>query len=172
MRRIIVYCLALILFAAPCGMFAQQDGKQTNASAHFYELSYSVQEVSESGKVVNSRAYTTSIATGGGPSAQIRTGDKVPLKTDDKGNLQYLDVGVNIDCFHAEEVNGKLAMQVTAEVSSTTKAPDPTAPPVIRQNRWSANVLVPIGKPTTVFSSDDLQDKGKIQVQLTATRME
>jgi hypothetical protein len=33
-------------------------------------------------------------------------------------------------------------------------------------------VLIPIGKPTVVFSSDDLGDKGKLQVELTATRVE
>jgi hypothetical protein len=44
--------------------------------------------------------------------------------------------------------------------------------PVIRQNKWDSTVLIPIGKPTVVFSSDDLDDRGKLQVELTATRME
>jgi hypothetical protein len=174
MRRMIVCCLALTLFAAPNGMLAQQDSKPAEppAPTHYYRLSFSVQEVGENGRVSNSRAYTTATATGYGPYAAIRTGDKVPLKIDDKGNLNYMDVGVNIDCSRAQEVNGKLALQITAEVSSTTKATDPSAPPIIRQNRWSANVLVPIAKPVVVFSSDDLQGKGKLQVELTATRIE
>lgn len=172
MRRIIVFCLALVLFATPRGIFAQQDSKPTENPSHYYQLSFSVQEVGETGKVSNSRTYSTSIATGSHDRQMIRTGDKVPLKTDDKGNLQYVDIGVNIDCWSAQEVTGKLAIQITANVSSTAKTTDAASPPVIRQNQWSANVLVPIGKPAVIFSSDNLQDKGKIQVELTATRIE
>jgi hypothetical protein len=174
MRRITIFCLALIFFATSKNTFAQQDGKPAESPAHYYQLSFSVQEVGENGKVTNSRAYTTSVSTRAnlGERHSIRTGDKVPLKPDDKGNLQYLDVGVNIDCWNAQEVAGKLSLLVTANISSTTKATDATGPPVIRQNQWSANVLVPVGKPTVIFSSDNLQDKGKIQVELTATRIE
>lgn len=172
MRRIIVFCFALILFASPIGSFAQQDSKPAESPTHYYRLSYSIQEVGENGKVINNRAYTTSIATGGGPFVQIRTGDKIPIKTDDKGNVSYVDVGVNIDCSNAREVNGKLGLQINAEISSTVKATDPSASPILRQNRWGANVLVPIAKPTIVFSSDNLQDKGRLQVELTATRID
>jgi hypothetical protein len=173
MRRIIVLCFALILVAAPTSTFAQQDSKPAESPTHYYRLSFSVQEVGETGKVINSRVYVTSIATEkGAPTAQIRTGDKFPLETDNKGNLQYIDVGVNIDCMRALEVSGKLAVQINADISNTTKATDPTAPPVIRANRWSAMVLVPIAKPTIIFSSDNLQDKGKLQMELTATRIE
>lgn len=173
MRRPIVFCLTLILFATSKCMFAQQESKPAEPT-HYYQLSFSVQEVGDNGKVTNSRAYTTSISTRANSVERqsIRTGDKVPLKTDDKGNLQYIDVGVNIDCWGAQEVNGKLALQVTADVSTAAKATDPSAPPVIRMNRWSANVLVPMGKPTIVLSSDDLQNKGKVQVELTATRID
>jgi hypothetical protein len=172
MPQIVILFFSLVLFATPNAVFAQQDAKPSEVPAHYYQLSFSVQEVGENGKVSNSRSYATSIVTGPGSYSQIRTGDKVPLKTDDKGNLQYMDVGVNVDCSRAAEVNGKLAVQITADISSTTKAIDPSAPPLIRQSRWSANVLVPIGKPTIVLSSDDLQDKGKLQVELTATRIE
>ena len=172
MRRIVFY-LAVILFATPIGMFAQEDAKPTERPTHYYRLAYSIQEVGDTGKVINNRAYTTSIATGGGPTAQIRTGDKVPVLTDSKeGNVQYVDVGVSIDCNRAQEVDGKLAIQMSADISNTTKGTNPTALPLIRANRWSANVLVPIGKPTIIFSSDNLQDKGKLQVELTATRID
>lgn len=173
MRRIIIFCFALALFTAPIDTFAQQEVKTVESPAHYYRLTYSVQEVGETGKVTNNRTYTTSIATGGGPSAQIRTGDKVPLVTErEKGEVQYVDVGVSIDSIRAQEVDNKLALSVTADITSTTKTTDQTALPVIRANKWSSNVLVPIAKPTIIFSSDNLQDKGKIQVELTATRIE
>ncbi len=176
MHKILNLCYALILFATPIGLPAQQvlgqpDGKL--ADAHYYQLSFSVQEVEENGKISNSRSYTTTIATTPGPGTwqSIRTGDKVPLKTGDKGNLEYMDVGVSIDCTRAQEVNGKLALQISADISSALKATDPTAPPIIRQNRWSSSVLIPIAKPTVIFSSDNLQDKGKLQVELIATHI-
>ena len=172
MRRLIVFCFALVLSAAPIWTFAQQDGKPTETATHYYRLSFSIQEVGETGKVTNSRAYATSIATGPGPTAQIRTGDKVPMVTDNKGEVQYVDVGVSIDCIHAQEVDGKFSVQITADISNTTKGTAPSAPPLIRANRWSATVLVPIAKPTIIFSSDNLQDKGKLQVELTATRID
>jgi hypothetical protein len=33
-------------------------------------------------------------------------------------------------------------------------------------------VLISIGKPTVVFSSDDLDSKGKMQVEVTAAKVE
>ena len=172
MRRIIVFCLALILFATPKSMFAQQDSKPTENRIHYYQLSFSVQDVGDDGKVSNNRAYKTSIATGSPEKQMIRTGDKMPIRTDNTGNaFQYVDIGVSIDCANAQEVNGKLAVQVNAEISGATKGTDLPAP-LIRQNRWQANVLVPVAKPTVIFSSDHLQDKGKVQVELTATRID
>jgi hypothetical protein len=79
---------------------------------------------------------------------------------------------VNIDSGKAEEVNGKLAMKVNAELSSTVPGTEAGVSPVIRQNRLTAVVLVPLAKPTVIFSSDDLRGKGRLQVELTATRIE
>lgn len=171
MRKFAVSCLAIIFAVAPAYLFAQ-DNKPAEGQTHYYHLSYSVQEVAENGKVTNNRVYTSSIGTGHGPSAQIRTGDKVPLRTDDKGTVTYVDVGVNIDSDSAVETDGKLALHVNAQVSNAVKVQDPNTPPVIRQNWWGGNVLVPLGKPTVIFSSDDLQSKGKLQVEVTATRID
>ena len=38
-----------------------------------------------------------------------------------------------------------------------------------RQTKWGANVLAPLGKPTVIFSSDDLTTKGQTQLEVTAT---
>jgi DNA-directed RNA polymerase specialized sigma24 family protein len=45
-----------------------------------------------------------------------------------KQKQSEMDVGVNVDCSRAQEVNSKLAVQITADISSTTKAIDPSAP--------------------------------------------
>jgi hypothetical protein len=42
----------------------------------------------------------------------------------------------------------------------------------MRQNKWEAVVLIPIGKSTVVFSSDDLDNKGSMQMLVTATLLQ
>jgi hypothetical protein len=168
MPKPIVLCLAFFLASTASHAFAQQENKPAPTPEHFFHLSYAVQEVAENGKVINSRIYTTNIGTDGN-FVSLKTGDKIPLRTDDKGTVQYLDIGINIDSGKAEEVDGKLALKVNAEVSSNSPVDANTAP-VIRQNSWTARVLLPLSKPTVIFSSDNLQDKGRMQVELTATR--
>jgi hypothetical protein len=172
MRKFILFCTALFLITAPACMHSQEN-KPVEAQNHYYHLSFVVQEVDENGKVTNSRTYTTTIVPNGTPG-QIRTGDKIPILTNEKGDTQYqyVDIGVNIDSRSPKEVNGKLSLRVDAEISSVAKTPSGTPSPIIRSNKWGADVLVPIGKPAVIFSSDDLQSKGKIQVELTATHIE
>jgi hypothetical protein len=134
----------------------------------YYHLDFVVKEL-DGGKVVNARHYLTSMMTGRGDGGgcNIRTGSKVPVPVSG-GSTQftYIDVGVNIDCQRGQEIDGNLALGVVAEVSSAASSPNP---PIIRQNKWNSRVIVPIGKATMVFSSDDLASKGQIQVELTAT---
>ena|ERR1700744_2681649 len=175
MRKSILICLVLALTAGSSRLFAQQDaGKSSNQATQFYRLLFTVQEVGENGKIANSRVFSTSITNDHSLEfEQIRTGTRVPVKTNDKGEIQYLDIGVNIDCKDAHEMDGKLALQVTAQISSLgTETGISNSTPVVRQNRWQASVLVPLGKPSVIFSSDDLQGKGKLQVEMTATRIE
>ena len=173
MRKSILICLVLALTAGSARLFAQQDTqKSSNPAPQFYRLLFTVQEVDSSGKITNNRVYSTSIADDHNPE-QIRTGTRVPIKTNDKGEIQYLDIGVNIDCNDAHEMDGKLALGVTAEISSLAmETGNSNTTPVVRENHWQASVLVPLGKPSVIFSSDDLQGKGKVQMELTATRIE
>jgi hypothetical protein len=73
---------------------------------------------------------------------------------------------VNIDCRAAKEIQGDLALNVSAEISTATTA---QKQPLIRQTKWSSNVILPLGKPTVIFSSDDVASKGQMQLELTAT---
>jgi hypothetical protein len=62
-------------------------------------------------------------------------------------------------------------VSVTAEISSVpgSKQIDSVLEPLVRQFKWNADVLIAPGKPTTIFSSDDVGSKAKIQVEMTAT---
>lgn len=85
-----------------------------------------------------------------------------------------MDVGVNIDRWRTQEIGRQLSINLTADVSSIATPTDPSLhdPPVIRQNKWQGTVLIPIGKPTVVFTSDSLDSKGGMQVVVTATQIE
>jgi hypothetical protein len=107
-------------------------------------------------------------------AASIRAGSKVPVPAGT--SFQYIDVGVNIDCRDIRDLQRDLAVFVSADISSMpseSASPAPAGPaapmPVVRQNRWSSLVVVPLKKPTLIFSSDDLASKRQMQLELTAT---
>ena len=77
------------------------------------------------------------------------------------------DVGTNVDCRAIRELQSDLAFQVTVEVSSLVQ--DAGQSPVVRQNKWSSDVVVPFKKPTVLFLSDDLTTKHILQLEVTAT---
>ena len=82
--------------------------------------------------------------------------------------MTYIDVGVNIDCRAAKEIQDQLALNVAAEISSVAADPSSSTLPLVRQTKWSSNVIVPVRKPTTIFSSDDPTTKRQTQLELTA----
>jgi Flp pilus assembly secretin CpaC len=129
-----------------------------------------VKEVADA-KVINSRSYST-ISTG--RAGSMRTGSKVPYQTGPTSSTphyEYLDIGVNFDYSTTREVDNQLALTVAAEVSNL--APGQTMLsgllPLLRQNTWRSDVIVPLRKPTVIFSSDDPTSTHKMQVELTAT---
>ena len=100
----------------------------------------------------------------------IRMNNKVPYSVG-ANNFQFADVGVNIDVQQIREENGQLLVMVIAEVHTMAAAPEASSPmaPTLRTNRWNATATIPIGKATTLFSSDDLHSRRKMQLELTAT---
>lgn len=161
----------MALFAAESCLGQSEGAKPAETPPpKYFHLDFVVKEL-ESGKVVNSRAYSTTISSPGIQSV-IRSGSKVPVETGTKSGVTYIDVGVNIDCISAKEVQNGLALNVTADVStiaSDTAPATASRPPIIRQNKWNGNVLVPLRKATTLFSSDDVTTKRQMQLELTAT---
>ncbi len=133
--------------------------------AKYFHLDFEVKEL-DAGKVVNARHYLTTVSTQDS-SGTIRSGSKVPVQygTETNASFSYIDVGVNIDTRQAKQIESDLALSVTAEISTAVPGPKQ---PVIRQTKWSANVIVTLGKPTVIFSSDDIAGKGQMQLELTA----
>jgi hypothetical protein len=182
MRKILMLCLVLLIAFSPARALLGQDEKSEPSSSaknapptqdsHFYHLEFVVKEIGPDGKVVNSRSYTTMCASNrSGRSGSIRTGSRVPIYTGDRSQIQYIDLGINLDIQHVTPIGSDLAMDINVEVSGAaeSQATDTHPTPIIRQNRWESAVLLSLGRPTIIFSSDDLSSKGKVQVELTVT---
>jgi len=163
MRRIGRFGTGLLLAALMTGACLAEDA----VPPKFYKLNFVVKEV-DGAKVVNTRSYSTMVSTQkGGQACSIRTGAQVPYIT----GKEYRDlfVGVNIDCRAlTEEANG-LSLWVDADISSVAESTTNTERPFVRQNKWGSTVLVPLKKPTLIFSSDDVTSKHQMQLELTAT---
>jgi hypothetical protein len=115
---------ASLIAALMAGTCWAQAEKNKDEQQKFYRLDFVVKEVGD-GKVINSRSYSTAISTRSTP-AQIRSGSKVPRQTGSPTNpYEYIDVGVNIDCSNAREVENQLALMVGAEIGNM--APGQTA---------------------------------------------
>lgn len=126
-----------------------------------YRLDFVVQEL-DGVHVTNSRTYSMTIASGNFRNS-VRTGSKIPV------NNSYLDIGVNIDCWDAEEFDSQLAINVSATISSVADDSNKSPMPVLRNNSWNCHVVIPLKHQTMLFSSDDVSSKAKLQLEVTAT---
>jgi len=141
-----------------------------------FHLTFVARELDENGKVVNTRKYDTMASTDSpknvtGGMSNIRTGAKVAVPTGaNNSQFTYMDVGANFDVSRVRVVKGnRLAMQVSAEISSFDSIATTANMPTIRQNRWTGDVEVPIGGRKIIFSSDDLSSKKAVQIELAVT---
>ncbi len=191
MRKLAV-CLALLVlvpaFAASTGaQEAAQPAKSVSHAeaagrpAHFYRLAFVLEELDSGGKPVNSRSFTTIVSTAGTRAGSFSVGTKIPVATGTQSpsenpnnfstQFQYIDVGVKIKIDDTHEEGSNIAFGIVAEVSSlaTPTVIAGVSEPVLRENVWSGDVLIPVGKPATVFKSDSLENKGSMQLEVTAT---
>ena len=183
---IVLTCCLVVLSGWGVKALAQESANSSEAvkapepTAHFYHLEFTVQETGADGKPTNSRTYSGTVSTSRTDRGfSMRTGSRVPVITgapsgENKNmpvQFQYIDVGVSIDARDARENGDKLALSLNADISSLadTASGANNGAPVVRQNKWQASVLIPIGKPTTVFTSDVLDNKGGMQLVVTAT---
>jgi hypothetical protein len=158
---------------------AQAEGTETkneprSRSLTAYRLEFTLSELDDLGKKINSRTY--SLVTMTTRSSKIRVGGRVPVATNPESNLpqmqfQYLDIGMNIDCF-VEEQDGFVILNSQVEASSAAPQRDEkTHQPVIRQLRSDIRTVLAPGKPTVVASMDDPTSKERFQLDVTATKV-
>ena len=155
----------VLLAAVP--LIAQEAAPKPPAPPrHFYKLTYVLKEFDE-GKVINQRDFLLTVSTGERYSSRMRAGSRLPVR-DNEGKTNYMDVGVNLDT-RLEDVPEGLALEVNAEISSVGNDTSASgAAPVIRQVRTNALAVVPVNKPTRLFTIDDPSSRHRFELEVTA----
>jgi hypothetical protein len=189
-RLILVFAMATALFAQEAKGNSDQAAKEQPPKKDssevrdpapifdFFKLSFVVYEVDD-GKRINQRDYMMMVRADNQPSS-IRIGTRVPILVgESKTATQYVDAGLTLRCFtRKERPDQKLAAQCDIEVSSFVR-PDQVAgganapsAPVLRSTHTSSWALLTLGKSTVLATVDDINSAKRMQIEVTATKVE
>ncbi len=160
--------LAVLACAAPTLNAQDQAG-----GTAVYRLECLVHK-SKNGKRVDTRNYTLRVADGS--TGTVRVGTRVPYLTGapPAQQYQYADVGLNLDV-KLRALGSGLALDVSLDISDLAKPPDgdgPSPAPTVRQIRTKVETVIPAGKATVAASLDDVVEKDRYDLEITATKVE
>ncbi|HZI55537.1 MAG TPA: hypothetical protein VFF39_02115 [Verrucomicrobiae bacterium] len=148
---------------------------------NFFKLAFVMYELND-GKRINQRDYMMIGRTDNQPSS-IRVSTRVPITTAEKGGdkqYTYTDVGLRINCSMKEQVDRRLQLHCDIEISSfispeqianATGNAGPAAP-FLRSTRTESWALLTLGKPANLTTVDDVNSAKRLQVEITATRLD
>jgi len=107
--------------------------------------------------------------------SEVQDGKRINATSSKEGNqIQYLDIGVNIDCRVEQELESGITLFTNVETSSLAHEPpgeNRTDNPVIRQVRYQVDSVVPLGKSTLLGSADEVDGTRRLQIEVTATKV-
>ena len=147
---------------------------------NFFKLAFVMYEL-EDGKRTNQRDYMMIGRTDNQPSS-IRVSTKVPITTQEKGDdkqYTYIDVGLRINCSMKEQVDSGVQLHCDIEISSfirpeqianATGNAGPAAP-FLRTTRTESWALLTLGKPAILTTVDDINSAKRMQIEVTATKV-
>lgn len=144
------------------------------SDAHFFKLVFVVEE-KDGTRVVDRREYRLDVDSEPESFATLRSGDRVPILTTEKGDpkaeYQYIDMGVSIDAKHVQLDGDAVAVNVSVKVLHMPDTPGgDTSQKIIRSQQWSSSrVFVPLNKLTVIFASDDPNSTHSFTVSLAPT---
>ncbi len=171
-------CLANISSAQEAG-----SGKQTDRPPQKERSAYKVEVLlseNEGGRRLNTRNYVLLVENG--RSSRLRQGNRVPVSTgsvtqpgtattSQVSGIQYLDVGLSIDC-SVDSVENGVAVNLNVDTSSLApEQTNPTGDPVIRQLKYQIPTIIQLGKQTLISSVDELESKKRMDIEVTATKI-
>src|SRR5262245_8398917 len=135
-------CVLVIWICCSFSAFAQE---RKELPGHTYKVDVVLSE-SEGGKTVNTRSY--SMLINDQDAGRIRQGDRIPINVGNvtpannqssppTSQIQYLDIGFNLDCRLTQKNDG-LYMSTVLEMSSLApeQAQNTSGNPIVRQQRY------------------------------------
>lgn len=179
--------LLMMMFLAIGTLAAQEDTKKSQEPAEkdaivkkaaipTYKMAFSIYELQD-GKKINQRDYSLLVEANDRGANTLKIGTKVPVDTGG-GGTTYADVGFELRCSAAETANNKLAVSVDMTVTSFAIPEQNTDPrtagsrPVLRGVTQRVSAVVNPGKPQIITSMDDVNSTKRMQVELTATKVD
>jgi len=84
--------------------------------------------------------------------------------------VQYMDIGINLDCRVAEELDSGIDLFTSADMSSLTDA-NRVGNPIVRQSKIQVENVVPIGKQVLLTSADEVDGTRRLQLEVMVTRV-
>jgi hypothetical protein len=171
----------LLLLLVPCGRAQDQSERistkgagEASEQGNTYRLDFTLSEM-ENQKTINTRNYF--LMAQSGIKSSLKMGKKVPLETGATGNqiqIQYLDIGANIDC-KVQEIQQGLLLDLAADFSNIaadqTKGPGLVNDPVISRIGTELKTMIIPGKPAVISRLDDPSSMRTFQLEVTATRV-
>lgn len=181
------FVMLMIVFMAVGTLGAQEENKKNQepaqkdviakeAAVPTYKMAFSIYELQD-GKKINQRDYSLLVEANGHGANTLKIGTKVPIDAAN-GGLTYADVGFELRCSAAETVNNKLGVSVDMTVTNFAIPEQNTDPrtagsrPVLRGVTQRVSAVVNPGKPQILTSMDDVNSTKRIQVELTATKVD
>ena len=187
-KVILIVALASSLFGqqAPAKGTPEQPPKKDSgenrepaATNNFFKLAFVLYEVDD-GKRTNQRDYMMIGRTDNQPSS-IRVATKVPIYTYEKAGdkaYTYIDAGLSIRCFLKEQVDSVVQLHCDIEMSSFIRPEQIAssgnagpAAPVVRTTRTDSWALLTPGKPAILNTVDDINSAKRMQIEVTATKV-
>jgi hypothetical protein len=185
----------MLVLALAASLFAQQPAKDTadqpakdqspkkevlagrdGMTENFFKLAFVMYELDDA-KRTNQRDYMLIGRAENLPSS-IRVSTRVPVYTEER-KITYVDAGLTIRCSLKEQVDRRVQLHCDIEISSFVRPEQIAssgnagpAAPVLRTTRTESWALLTLGKPAILTTVDDINSAKRMQIEVTATRVE
>lgn len=187
MRMRIVTAVALALFLTgaaslpwtaaqektPVVQSTAKENETPLKSADSYKVEFTIYE-QDNGKKINSRSYSMQIRDAlphWSSMTRLRVGSRVPVAVG-ASDLQYQDIGMNIDCQILPMANGKVGLGTNWRYSNVENEQErETGHPVIRQESSQVEAVVPMDKPTVIAEMDDVASTHRFVFEVKVTKI-
>ena len=141
-----------------------------------YKVAISIFELQD-GKRINQRDYSLLLQGDDRGSNKLKIGTRAPISVDND-KITYADVGFDVDCSLSETPNNKVAIRLDLNLTSFAIPEQNTDPrtaglrPVLRGVTEHVRAILTPGRPQVVASVDDVNSNKRMQVEVTATKVD